>query len=806
MHTQYLSKIQSSVMAYFQSLSLARRLALGFISVLVLLLVVAITSSIALKIQGSKVQRIVQVNNLKTSLANDLLGSINELAIRVRTATLFTDMDTKQLKIEFDAGQKAAVAYQETEKKLFDILGGDDASDLEHALIKDIAEAGKKVLPDTADALQQAFDADNIGAVLTLSNRVRPAEIVLRAKVTELIDLQRKLNEEANADMVTLQRTVFSVLAVLVVVALGMGGVIAWRITNSVVQPITQMQVMMSEIATSQDFSRRVPVERMDEIGMSIVAFNVMIGKIQESSQQLKQKTADIQAMMHYIPQGILTVMEGRKVHPEFSAYLETILETKDIAGRDLMELVFSDSNFNAEILSQVQAAVSACIGEDAMNFEFNSHVLVSEVEKKMPDGRVKILDLNWSPITDDTDTVVRLMLCVRDVTELKALAAAAGQQKRELDIIGQILAISQEKFSGFIDGSVEFLAENKKIIEAVGVPANGALPDAEVVTQLFRNMHTIKGNARTYGLLHLTNMVHEAEQTYDELRKNPDAVWDQEKLLGELAAASAAIEEYAHINRVKLGRTGPGRRAGVEKYLMVQKQDIQDALDVMDDAVRGNDLPQMRAAYQRVHKMLEMLGTVRVQEALEGIVESLPSLARELSKEPPEITIDDRKIVLRTQIVDLLKNVFMHLYRNSMDHGIESGSERMAKGKKPAGHIGLELSMVDGRFLLTLRDDGRGLAVDRIKQKALDNGLITASQVLSAQETAQLIFLPGFSTAEQVTEVSGRGVGMDAVQSFVQREEGSIELRLLSSASSDGYCPFETVISLPAKLAVQGI
>ncbi len=806
MQAMSISKIQTSVNAYFQSLSLARRLSLGFISVLVLLLVVAITSSIALKVQGAKVQRIVEVNNVKTALANDLMSSINELAIRARSAALFTSMDTKQLQVEFDAGRKAEKTYFEVEKKLTSLLSGANASQQENALITAISAASKQVLPATADALQEAYDADTVASVLTLTNRVRPTEIVLRAKVTELIDLQRKLNDDANADMSALQRNVFILLTLLVLVALGMGGVIAWRITNSVVEPITQMQVMMTEIATSQDFSRRVPVERMDEIGTSIVAFNVMIAKIQESSQQLKQKTADIQAMMHYIPQGILTVMDGNKVHPEFSAYLETILETKDIAGRDLMELVFANSNFNAEIMSQVEAAVSASIGEDSMNFEFNAHLLVSEVEKKMPDGRVKILDLNWSPITDDADTVVRLMLCVRDVTELKALAAAAGQQKRELDIIGQILAISQEKFSGFIDGSVEFLAENKKIIDEVGAPANGALPDPEVVTQLFRNMHTIKGNARTYGLLHLTNMVHEAEQSYDELRKNPEAVWDQEKLLGELAAASGAIDEYAHVNRVKLGRTGPGRRAGVEKYLMVQKQDIQDALDLMDDSVRHNDAEQMRAAHRRVHQMLHMLGTVRMHEALEGIVESLPSLAKELSKEPPAITIDDHNIVLRTQIVDLLKNVFMHLYRNSMDHGIESGSERVAKGKAPAGHIRLELGLVDGRFLLTLRDDGRGLPVERIKQKALDKGLITPGQALSAQETAQLIFLPGFSTAEQVTEVSGRGVGMDAVQNFVEREEGSIELRLLSSASADGYCPFETVISLPGKLAVQGV
>ena len=693
------------------------------------------------------------------------------------------------------------VQYKSAVQKRLAVAG---LTDSERNHLKVVSAEFEKYGSNVKDALD--IKTGMLGNAASYMTTMDSSYSKLKGELDAMLSEQAVLtNEAVSAGRQQSMRNRILILSVFCL-ALAATMVVAWLMSGVIVRPITEMQVVVTEIANSQDFSRRVPVERMDEIGLSIVAFNAMIERIQESSQQLKQKTADIQAMMQYIPQGILTVMDGSKVHPEFSAHLETILETKDIAGRNLMELVFENSNFNAEIMSQVEAAVSASIGEDSMNFEFNEHLLVGEVEKKMPDGRMKILELNWSPITDDQDTVIRLMLCVRDVTELKALAAAAGKQKRELDIIGQILAISQEKFSGFIDGSVEFLAENKKIIEQVGTPANGVLPDAEVVTQLFRNMHTIKGNARTYGLLHLTNMVHEAEQTYDELRKNPNAVWDQEKLLNELAAASAAIDEYAHINRVKLGRTGPGRRAGVEKYLMVQKQDIQDARDIMDDSIRGDNLEKMRAAHVRVQKMLEMLGTLRIQDVLEGVVESLPSLAKELSKEPPEVTIDDRNIVLRTQVADLLKNVFMHLYRNSMDHGIESAATRVAKGKNPAGHIRLELSLVDGRFLLTLRDDGRGLAVGRIKQKALDNGLITAGQEISAQDTAQLIFLPGFSTAEAVTEVSGRGVGMDAVQSFVKREGGLIELRLLSDASADGYCPFETVISLPGKLAVQGV
>ncbi len=378
--------------SYFQSMSLARRLSLGFISVLVLLLAVAITSSYALQLQGERVQRIVQVNNTKTALANNLMEDINDLAIRARSAALFTDMDHKQLQLEFNAAQSAEKSFLKTEEALNAMLVGDKASDKERALMADIVAAGRKVLPETAESINQALDADNVAAVLTLSNRVRPAEVVLRAKVTELIDLQRAINDEANRDVLALQHKVLVVVGILVTLALVMGGLIAWRITKSVTTPITRMQVMMTEIATSQDFSRRVPVDTMDEIGQSLVAFNAMVEKIQESSQQLKQKTADIQAMMHYIPQGILTVQAGNTVHPEFSAYLETILETPDIASRELMDLVFSGSQFNAEMLSQVEAAVSACIGEDAMNFEFNDHLLVREVEKTIPVGVIKIL------------------------------------------------------------------------------------------------------------------------------------------------------------------------------------------------------------------------------------------------------------------------------------------------------------------------------------------------------------------------------------------------------------------------------
>ena len=372
-----------------------------------------------------------------------------------------------------------------------------------------------------------------------------------------------------------------------------------------------------------------------------------------------------------------------------------------------------------------------------------------------MPDGRVKILDLNWSAITDDADQVVRLMLCIRDVTELRQLATEANEQKRKLEMIGEILAISQEKFHDFISSALQFVEENALLIR------QHPDQDSAVVAQLFRNMHTIKGNARTYGLRGLSNIVHEAEQTYDALRQPiPDIAWDQDMLLAELGGVRASIERYAHINEVSLGRKGPGRRGSIERYVMVDKVQIQETLRRLETVNTGN-LHELIAVRNSVHGVLRLLGTETLTETLAGLIDSLVPLAAELGKSVPQVQIEDNGLVVRNQASGMLKNVFMHLVRNSMDHGLEDLDARLAMGKPPVGTLFIKMELVDHLLQLSLRDDGRGLALGRIREQATERGLISENAVLSDAEVARLIFLPGFSTSAQVTEVSGRGVGM---------------------------------------------
>jgi two-component system chemotaxis sensor kinase CheA len=673
------------------------------------------------------------------------------------------------------------------------------------------SHAQRGLLTQAEESVQNYFSAIGETEDMKVAGKNDLAEAFLFANVARYRDELEKIiqtlrveknreKDQAISELNSKLATTTTAIGVVSGIAIALLITIGTLLYRQITRPLTRMQGMMSEIAASQDFTRRVPVGRMDEIGHSIVAFNQMIEQIQENSALLKQKTADIQAMLQNMQQGIMTVVDGAVVHAEYSVYLETIFETGDIAGRSLMGLVFSDTDLGADALSQVDAAVDACIGQDCINFAFNQHLLVNEVAKRMPDGRVKILDLSWSAIMDDSDTVLRLMLCVRDVTELRKLTAEASAQRRSLEMIGEILAVNEEKFHQFIRTSTDFLHENERIIR------KHSQADSDAIAALFRNMHTIKGNARTYNLQHLTNVVHETEQSYHELRL-PDSrrEWDQDDLMQELARVREALENYARINEESLGRNGSAQRAGMASRPLADRSRIREALSLVE-ASGSADLQELLAMRDAVRRTLSQPESESIGEALSGVIASLPSLAMELGKEPAAVRIQDNGYRVCSEAVDVISNVFTHLMRNAIDHGIEPAEVRRALGKAPAGTIDLEVDMSHGALQITLADDGRGLALGRIRGIAIERGWIAPDEQLADEALARLIFRPGFSTAAQVTEVSGRGVGMDAVQKFLEHEHGRVELRFTDDWAGAEFRKFQTVVWLPERFAVDSV
>lgn len=508
--------------------------------------------------------------------------------------------------------------------------------------------------------------------------------------------------------------------------------------------------------------------------------------KVEERTAELRQKTNDINNMMQNMHQGIFTILPGGKIHPEYSAYLESILETKAIANADVMALMFAGSSLGSNALSQISAALDAILGEDEMMFDFNRHCLVKEFTKNMPDGRTKIVELDWDPILGDSGVIEKLMVTVRDVTELRGLQAEAEKQKWELEVIGQILAVSADKFISFLKDGYRFAEENEKLIAATDAPS----PD--VIATLFRNMHTIKGNARTYGFTAITDAAHEAETTYDAMRKSDAPSWDKEKMLAELNDTRQVMKTYESIYTGKLsGNTSQG--TFVEQNLLDKLKDILDKIG-------DQDMSGLKRALHDVKAVTNAIGTESMESLLDAIVRSMPELAEKLGKRAPNVIIEDHNIRFLPDIAPVLKNVFTHSFRNAIDHGLETIEERKAHGKPDQGTIRVEVCEENGQVVLCMSDDGRGLAVRKLKEKAIRNGLLDENGEISAEDLAELIFQSGMSTADNVTDISGRGVGMDAIRKFVEKAGGKIEIRFNQEPKTDSeFVPFSSRITLPA-------
>lgn len=519
--------------------------------------------------------------------------------------------------------------------------------------------------------------------------------------------------------------------------------------------------------------------------------------KVEERTAALREKTNDILNMMQNMHQGLFTIMEGGIIHHEYAAYLEAIMETDKIANRNFMDLLFSNSNLGSDRLDQVSTAVEALLGSDEMMFDFNSHLLATEIIITVKDDRTKILELDWDPIILNGE-IDKIMVTVRDVTALKELQAAAEEQARELEIIGHILAVEPAKFNEFISSSCKFIEECRTLINSTETK------DLDIVATLFRNMHTVKGNARTFGFNYITNSVHNVENTYDEMRKIEDKPWDQNHMLYELKLAETDVQRYINVARDKLGRGEEVEGEGPSAAIDVDK--LNNLLGTIKQLDMANLPDDAKSAFKETYATLVSLEAKPIEEAILPVLESAASLSQELNKPTPNMEMNSGGIYIKTSAHSMLNNIFMHVFRNAIDHGIEPPEVRVEQGKPEQGSIRLDTVKGEGCVEFIIKDDGKGLAIGKLYEKAVKEGVFDGGERPPAAEIAQLIFGSGFSTAEQITEVSGRGVGMDAVKQFLEQEGGSIDVALDDGEESADFRTFATKIKLPEQFYVDSL
>ncbi len=236
--------------------------------------------------------------------------------------------------------------------------------------------------------------------------------------------------------------------------------------------------------------------------------------------------------------------------------------------------------------------------------------------------------------------------------------------------------------------------------------------------------------------------------------------------------------------------------------------ESVSDLLDLRDSlSEKARDAETLLVQQARVNSELQeglmrsrMVPFTRLAPRLRRIVRQV---AGEVGKRADLEIIGAEGEMDRT-VMDRLVAPLEHMLRNAVDHGIEPPQERVAAGKKEQGRITLHLAREGGEVVLRLTDDGRGIALEKVKKRAVERGLMLPDAPLSDKEVMQFIFRPGFSTAEKVTQISGRGVGMDVVHSEIKQLNGNIKIHSYPGAGSQFTVRLPFTVSVNRALMVR--
>lgn len=439
------------------------------------------------------------------------------------------------------------------------------------------------------------------------------------------------------------------------------------------------------------------------------------------------------------------------------------------------------------------------------------------------------------------------------------------------------------------------FIVETKEILEKLDlnlIELENRPEDTELLNEIFRSFHTIKGTSGFLGLDKLTQVTHRCEDILNKLRKG-EALLDSELMDGILSAfdqikellgtiesdlnenvsvdetveilnklisklenkgtenlkapegaapeqkestdlketaepeVSAKAEESPAVVEEKNTPKEPAKTTAANKKsdntIRVDVERLDELLNIASELVLGrNRLSQVNSevaleyegtkisrdlsdAAKQIDLMTNELQLVVMKTRMVKIgkvFNRYPRLVRDLARDTKKevnLILKGEDTELDKTLIEEINDPLVHLIRNAVDHGIETPEKRKQNGKEPIGTVILSAEQEGNQIIITIEDDGKGIDPEFLKEKAVTKGLITREKAkeLSKQDAYNLIFIPGFSTAEKVTNVSGRGVGLDVVKTNVSKLRGIISI---DSVVGKGT---KMIVKLPLTLAI---
>ncbi len=370
-------------------------------------------------------------------------------------------------------------------------------------------------------------------------------------------------------------------------------------------------------------------------------------------------------------------------------------------------------------------------------------HQLSHEVEN--------LLDLSRSGKLAVTDSVIDIVLGATDILKglLEELEKGEGGRKEASPLVLNFIEkVKNFKGDPVVAGEIPVRKVGAILVE------HGVLEDESVDDIVQKG----KAEGRKFGEAAIDEGAASARDVSKALREQRHTMEN---------AASVRVDTHKLDNLVDM----VGELV-IAQSMVLQNQEILKINDqkLQKDSVQLN---RITAELQRISMSMRM---VPIKNTFQKMIRLVRDLSKKSGKEVV-LTMNGEETEIDRNMVEEIYEPLVHMIRNSVDHGIETPDDRLEAGKDPSGRILIAAEQKGGNIVIDIEDDGRGLDAKRIREKAIERGIIGASDPVDEKAIFDLIFHPGFSTKDKVTEVSGRGVGMDVVKKCVERLRGKIEV-----------------------------
>jgi two-component system chemotaxis sensor kinase CheA len=513
-------------------------------------------------------------------------------------------------------------------------------------------------------------------------------------------------------------------------------------VRRQVVSPVVQLANAARRVGMG-DLKARVEVTSQDEIAELANAFNAMGQAIADREEQIAAATESLRELFNHMQQAILAFGADGKVDGEVSREAAKIFGKEALVGQDVRDLLYpnrTENDVDAQAFDEwLSVAFSIAPGEWAEVGELAPNEVAFSVG-----GRSTFLVTEFRPIVEN-GKLARVMLLATDVSEKKNLERVVRSQEEEyvrrIAAMRRLVAGGGQVFVTFLDGARERIERCETLVKN---GASGMLKSE--IDEVFRHIHTIKGEARAFDMRELEQESTTLEDKLTDLRNDARGVVSNVASVPDLLAHLGRVREGVNRAAEIFVAASPIGRAALDQ-ISVLRSDV-DALAALVRTEKG-------AFADRLVAIVERLAARPFGECTLSLIDSAPTWAASEGKQV-QMEVDGRECRVPSKLSRVLPAVLTHLVRNSVAHGIELPNVRATLGKKAFGVVRLSAKDGVGGPEITVEDDGAGL----------DRGEIARRTTMTqGMDLAEIIFKPGFSTSAAAGGLAGRGVGLGAVR-----------------------------------------